>query len=84
MAHYFITGASSGIGAALAEALLARGETVTAIARREDRLKSLKTGRGTLHTAACDVTDATALAATIDAARSKHGQIDAPSECRHV
>ena len=76
MAHYFITGASSGIGAALAEALLARGETVTAVARREDRLKSLKTGRGTLLTAACDVTDAAALATAIGAARDAQGPID--------
>lgn len=76
MAHYFITGASSGIGAALAEALLARGETVTAVARREDRLASLTPGRGTLHTAACDVTDVGALAAAIGSARDVHGPID--------
>jgi len=76
MAHYFITGASSGIGAALAEALLARGETVTALARREDRLKSLKTGRGTLHIAACDVTNPAALARAVETAQDKHGHVD--------
>ena len=76
MAHYFITGASSGIGAALAEALLARGETVTAVARRQDRLTSLKSGRGTLHTAACDVTDADALEKAVEGAHAAHGPID--------
>lgn len=76
MAHYFITGASSGIGAALAEALLTRGETVSAVARREDRLKSLKTGRGTLYTAAGDVTDAAALAGVIETACDLHGPIN--------
>jgi NADP-dependent 3-hydroxy acid dehydrogenase YdfG len=36
-----VTGASSGIGEAAAEALAAAGATVAAIARREDRLKGL-------------------------------------------
>ena len=41
MPHYLVTGASSGIGAALATALLRRGDKVTAMARREDRLAAL-------------------------------------------
>ncbi|KQH76750.1 short-chain dehydrogenase [Mycobacterium gordonae] len=36
--HVLITGASSGIGAALARAMAARGATVGVVARREDRL----------------------------------------------
>ncbi|MEC8807207.1 MAG: SDR family NAD(P)-dependent oxidoreductase, partial [Pseudomonadota bacterium] len=36
MAHYFITGASSGIGAALTRRCLSDGHKVSAVARRAD------------------------------------------------
>ena len=39
--HVVITGASSGIGAALAEAMAARGARVALVARREDRLREV-------------------------------------------
>jgi short-subunit dehydrogenase len=39
--NVLVTGASSGIGAALARALAARGDTVGLIARREDRLDAV-------------------------------------------
>ena len=76
MPHYLITGASSGIGAALAAALLRRGDAVTALARRKDRLESLAPGKGQLFTAACDVTDAGETAAAIDAATASLGPVD--------
>ena len=38
MAHYFITGASAGIGAALVTQLLQAGHSVSAVARRAERL----------------------------------------------
>jgi NADP-dependent 3-hydroxy acid dehydrogenase YdfG len=39
--HVAITGASSGIGEALAREYLARGASVTLVARREERLREI-------------------------------------------
>src|SRR4051812_47615677 len=57
-----ITGASSGIGEALARELAARGHGVTLVARSEDKLRSLAAELSSKHgvraeTVACDVTD---------------------------
>jgi NAD(P)-dependent dehydrogenase (short-subunit alcohol dehydrogenase family) len=57
-----ITGASSGIGAACAEAFIAEGATVILVARSAATLKSLATASGPkAHAHACDVTDAAAV-----------------------
>ena len=42
MGHYFITGASSGIGKALSIALASEGHVVSAVARRIEHLKKIK------------------------------------------
>ncbi|MEC7092832.1 MAG: SDR family NAD(P)-dependent oxidoreductase [Pseudomonadota bacterium] len=76
MPHYLVTGASSGIGAALATALLRLGDKVTAMARREDRLAALDDSSGNFHGSACDVTDAAALATAIEDAIDKQGPVD--------
>ena len=76
MPHYLVTGASSGIGAALVAALLRRGDKVTALARREDRLAALDDGSGNFHATACDVTDAAALAGAIQTATDRLGAVD--------
>jgi short-subunit dehydrogenase len=50
-----ITGASSGIGAALAHALAARGHAVTLVARRRERLEELAAGLRDRHGTRADV-----------------------------
>ena len=57
-----VTGASSGIGAAMARALAERGHGVTLVARSEDRLRALAEELSGAHgvraeAVACDVTD---------------------------
>ena len=41
MPHYFITGASAGIGEALSRKLAQAGHQVTGLARRQDRLAAI-------------------------------------------
>ena len=56
-----VTGASSGIGRCLCELLVARGATVVATARRQERLDQLvesATGKGSIISVAGDITDA--------------------------
>jgi short-subunit dehydrogenase len=76
----WITGASSGIGRALALALARRGATVVATARRADELQSLAaeaaglTGR--IHVEAGDVADPVRMEAIVAAAEAAVGPID--------
>jgi len=73
-----VAGASSGIGAAFAEALAKAGADVIVGARRVDRIEALaekignETGRRTLATA-LDVTDADSVKAAFDNAEAKIG-----------
>ena len=75
-----ITGASSGIGEATAEALAAEGVTVVVAARREDRLDDL-VGRingngGEALAIACDVTDEEQAHDLIQRAKDEFGRVD--------
>ncbi|HVF02018.1 MAG TPA: SDR family NAD(P)-dependent oxidoreductase [Rubrobacteraceae bacterium] len=75
-----ITGASSGIGEATAEALAAEGAAVVVAARREDRLNDL-VGRiegdgGRVLPVACDVTDEEQAHALIQRAKDELGSVD--------
>ena len=75
-----VTGASSGIGEATAEALAAEGATVVVAARREDRLadltKRVEEGGGRVLAAACDVTDEAQAHGLIRKAEDEFGRVD--------
>lgn len=71
---WFITGISRGFGLALAEALLAGGNTVIGTTREGS--VDLPRGKGSLDVLALDVTDPEAVKATVAAAFKLHGRID--------
>jgi NAD(P)-dependent dehydrogenase (short-subunit alcohol dehydrogenase family) len=74
---WFITGASSGFGRALADAVLKRGDSAFLSARRTAALDSLATAYGGSALAfGLDVTDAAARIRAVDAALSRFGRID--------
>lgn len=74
-----VTGASSGLGVQFAKALADNGAAVALVARRADRLKSLKDeieGKGGRAVAIeADVTDHAAVARTFDAAEKAFGTV---------
>jgi short-subunit dehydrogenase len=73
----FLTGASSGIGEALARFYAARGDTLGLLARREEQLRTLKAALGVpAETYAVDVTDLQAVKAAAAAFIAKHGLPD--------
>lgn len=76
----WITGASAGIGRALALELAGRGDRVLASARRPEELRRLAEeadGRpGSIVPLPLDVTDAVALRDAIDRIESEHGALD--------
>lgn len=75
-----VTGASSGIGAATAKALAAQGAAVALLARRADRLQSLKaeieSAGGTALVVPADVTDAEQVAAAVQRVVASLGRLD--------
>lgn len=75
-----VTGASSGIGAATAEALAAEGASVVIAARREERLEDLKqrieADGARAVTVQCDVTDEEQAHELVRRASEEFGQVD--------
>jgi len=75
-----VTGASSGIGAAVARALAAEGASVALLARRADRLQDLKgeveAAGGAALVVPADVTDAEQVTAAVAATVGEWGRLD--------
>ena len=76
MTHYFITGASAGIGAALATKLSKGKHQVSAVARRADLLAALQQASDYFCGYQADVRDADAIAATVNDSVKTYGPID--------
>lgn len=76
----FLTGASSGIGEALALAMTKRGATLGLLARREDLLKELaekcERNGGKARYFAVDVTDAKSVAEAAESLQNEFGKVD--------
>ena len=74
-----ITGASTGIGAASARALLAEGHRLVLSARREEPLRELESeldGGDDVLVATCDVTEWEQVESLVEAARERFGGLD--------
>jgi len=75
--HVVVTGASSGIGEAIAREYFARGASVTLVARRKDNLERIAAaGTGRSHVVAADLADADAAWAWLDEAERALGPVD--------
>ena len=72
-----VTGASSGIGAAVAKLFVKSGHTVVGIGRDAPKLDSLARALGdSFQPRPCDVTDTTVFAAVLRQAADDHGRVD--------
>lgn len=76
--HVVVTGASSGIGEALARAFLAHGANLTLVARRTELLSSFaaRAGEGRTHVVTADLADPSAACAWVEDAERALGPID--------
>ncbi|MEY9845440.1 oxidoreductase [Streptacidiphilus sp. MAP5-3] len=74
---WLVTGASSGFGRAITEAVVAGGDLVVAAARRTELLDDLVAAHpGQVEALRLDVTDTAGAQAAVDSLVAKHGRID--------
>lgn len=76
MPSILITGASAGIGRAVAEMFLAEGWTVGLLARRKEVLDEVAAGQENAHVLVADVSDADAVDAAFKKFAAKAGRLD--------
>lgn len=76
MNHYFITGASSGIGKALAISLASKGHTVSIVARRKGHLRKLQEEQENIHIFPADVSNSLEIKKIVKACIENVGSID--------
>lgn len=74
--RFFITGANSGFGLAIATAASAAGHTVIGTARSEASRADLAAQLPDIHTTLCDVTDFDRIPAIVEQAEKDHGPVD--------
>ena len=74
MKTWLITGISRGLGRALADAALARGDTVVGTVR--DEAPAIEAGGGTLHVLRLEITDPAAVERTVAEAFAVTGRVD--------
>lgn len=73
--HALITGAGTGIGAAIAHALAAEGAKLTLVGRRQEKLEEVARAIPGALVAAADVTNRAAVDACLALARDAHGPV---------
>ena len=73
--HALVTGAGTGIGAAIARALAAEGAKLTLVGRRRQPLKDVASKNSGALVAAADVTNVAEVQSALKLARQKHGPV---------
>jgi NADP-dependent 3-hydroxy acid dehydrogenase YdfG len=76
MAHYLITGASSGIGAALVSLLAGKGHVVSGLVRRREKVDKLAPPLANFHPLVADVTNPESINDAIGKAVTALGPVD--------